>query len=40
MLCVIPGRDWQHLLLPIRKLATTARAYPRKAGTPAKQPLG
>ena len=35
-----PGRDWQHLLLPIAKTAKTARQYPRKAGTPGKSPLG
>ncbi len=35
-----PGRDWQHLLLPISKTAKTARQYPRKAGTPGKSPLG
>ena len=35
-----PGRDWQHMLLPIAKAAKTARQYPRKAGTPGKQPLG
>ena len=38
--CVIPGRDWNHLLLPIDKRAKTARQYPRKPGTPAKNPLG
>lgn len=36
----IPGRDWQHLLLPICKVTHTARIYPRKAGTPTKKPLG
>ena len=36
----IPGRDWQHLLLPIQKTGKTARQYPRKAGTPGKNPLG
>ena len=35
-----PGRDWQHLLLPVQKVAKTARQYPRKAGTPGKSPLG
>ena len=35
-----PGRDWQHMLLPIQKTAKTARQYPRKAGTPGKAPLG
>ena len=36
----IPGRDWQHTLLPVSKMAKTARQYPRKAGTPGKSPLG
>ena len=36
----IPGRDWQHMLLPVSKTAKTARQYPRKAGTPSKSPLG
>lgn len=36
----IPGRDWQHCLLPIRKDRATPAAYPRKAGTPSKSPLG
>ena len=36
----IPGRDWQHQLLPLRKVTHTARTYPRKAGTPSKKPLG
>ena len=36
----IPGRDWQHTLLPVSKTAKTARQYPRKAGTPSKSPLG
>lgn len=36
----IPGRDWQHMLLPVKKTVKTARQYPRKAGTPVKQPLG
>ena len=35
-----PGRDWQHMLLPVQKAAKTARQYPRKAGTPGKSPLG
>ncbi|MBQ8555427.1 MAG: 16S rRNA (guanine(527)-N(7))-methyltransferase RsmG [Clostridia bacterium] len=35
-----PGREWQHLLLPISKSGKTARQYPRKAGTPSKSPLG
>lgn len=38
--CDFPGREWQHLLLPIKKVEKTARQYPRKAGTPSKEPLG
>ena len=38
--CPIPGRDWDHRLLPILKRTKTARQYPRKPGTPAKDPLG
>ncbi len=37
---VIPGRDWAHMLVPIRKAQATSSAYPRKAGTPGKKPLG
>ena len=40
ILCEIPGRDWQHSLLPIHKTQKTARQYTRKAGTPGKAPLG
>ncbi len=36
----IPGRDWQHLLLRMLKSAKTPKTYPRKAGTPSKNPLG
>ena len=38
--CAIPGRDWQHGLLTIRKVKATPKAYPRKAGTPKSKPLG
>ena len=38
--CPIPGRDWQHQILPIAKVTHTAKIYPRKAGTPSKKPLG
>lgn len=38
--CPFPGREWQHLLLPIQKNSKTPRQYPRKAGTPGKSPLG
>ena len=36
----VPGRDWQHVLLVCGKRQKTARQYPRKAGTPGKNPLG
>jgi 16S rRNA (guanine527-N7)-methyltransferase len=36
----IPGRDWTHLLLPCLKTGKTLRQYPRKAGTPGRDPLG
>ena len=36
----IPGRDWQHLFVRLSKNAPTPKAYPRKAGTPSKNPLG
>lgn len=36
----IPGRDWEHRLLVIDKTAPTPKTYPRKAGIPAKKPLG
>jgi len=36
----IEGRDWEHLLLPVRKEHPTPKAYPRKAGTPKQKPLG
>ncbi|MEG2481516.1 MAG: 16S rRNA (guanine(527)-N(7))-methyltransferase RsmG [Clostridia bacterium] len=32
--------EWQHCLLISQKKQKTARQYPRKAGTPAKLPLG
>jgi len=34
------GRDWEHLILPVRKVSGTPKAYPRKAGLPKAQPLG
>jgi len=36
----VPGRDWNHLLIAAEKEAKTVRQYPRKAGTPARKPLG
>ena len=38
--CPIAGRDWEHMILPVRKTEKTAPAYPRKAGTPKTKPLG
>lgn len=38
--CLIPGRDWEHNLLTVHKVATTSGKYPRKAGTPKNSPLG
>jgi 16S rRNA (guanine(527)-N(7))-methyltransferase GidB len=35
----ISGRDWQHFIVPIQKSFPTLRQYPRKSGTPSKQPL-
>lgn len=35
----IPGRDWDHRLLWIDKVAPTPAAYPRKPGKPEKNPL-
>ncbi len=34
------GRDWDHLLLPIRKSRPTPSAYPRKPGLTKSRPLG
>lgn len=37
----IPGReDWAHVLLLTDKTGQTPKAYPRRAGTPGKKPLG
>ena len=36
---VIPGRDWDHRLAYIKKVAATPEKYPRKAGKPEKKPL-
>ena len=38
--CAIHGRDWEHIILPIRKIQKTASFYPRKAGVPKNKPLG
>ncbi len=37
----VPGRrDWAHVLLVTDKTGKTPAAYPRRAGTPGKKPLG
>ena len=36
---VIPGRDWDHRLMMIRKTAPTPKAFPRKAGEAGRNPL-
>jgi 16S rRNA (guanine527-N7)-methyltransferase len=36
----IPGRDWSHRIAYIEKVKPTHDKYPRKAGVPAKNPLG
>jgi len=35
----VPGTDFAHNLVVIRKVKTTPAVYPRKAGTPAKKPI-
>ena len=35
----IPGRDWAHNLLAVDKVSGTPKTYPRKAGTPSRNPL-
>ena len=38
---VLPTQpDWQHTLITCPKVQKTLRQYPRKAGTPSRQPLG
>lgn len=36
----IPGRDWAHVLMPLTKVSSTPKVYPRRAGTPSSKPLG
>lgn len=36
----LPQTDYQRTLLLIRKVHPTPKAYPRKAGTPSREPLG
>ena len=35
----IPGLESSHVILIINKIKHTPASYPRKAGTPAKEPL-
>ena len=35
----IPDRDWQYSLILVEKQKRTPKTYPRKAGTPTKNPL-
>ena len=36
----IIGHDWEHVLMPVKKVRPTPKGYPRKAGTPKNKPLG
>ena len=36
---ILPGTEYQRILLLIRKIKATPGKYPRKAGTPSKEPL-
>ena len=36
---ILPGTDYQRILLLIRKIKATPGKYPRKAGTPSREPL-
>ena len=36
----LPGVEQTHSLITVRKTAPTPRPYPRKAGTPTKDPIG
>ena len=38
--CEVNGRNWNHMILPVRKVRYTPDVYPRKAGTPKNKPLG
>lgn len=37
---ILPGSDIYRCILDIKKVKTTPKKYPRKAGMPAKEPLG
>lgn len=36
---VLPETDFARTLVPVKKVKSTAKKYPRKAGTPTKEPL-
>ena len=36
----VADREWEHVILPVRKIQHTATIYPRRAGTPKNKPLG
>ena len=36
---VLPETDFARTLVPIKKIKSTGKKYPRKAGTPSKEPL-
>ena len=37
---VLPETDVERTFVPVKKMAITAKKYPRKAGLPSKEPLG
>ena len=36
----VADREWEHVILPVRKIQHTASIYPRRAGIPKNKPLG
>ncbi len=40
VICRVYGREWKHVILPMKKEKSTPNIYPRKAGTPKQKPLG
>lgn len=36
---LLPETEFSRTLVPVKKIKTTAKKYPRKAGTPSKEPL-
>ena len=36
---ILPGTDVERTFIPVKKVGITAKKYPRKAGTPAKEPI-